>query len=229
MTRFYLVARALARWGIHAICDVRVEGEHRVPRTGPCILAPNHQSALDPLLVQGACSRAVDTMAKSTQFSSPVFRWLLTRGGAFPVRRYRVDPQSVRILLRKLREGRAVCIYPEGERTWDGTLQSFRRGTLRVLLRAGAPVVPVGIDGMYDIWPRWASRPRTGLKVHLRFGEPIHFGEHRDRAAREAALPDAERRLREALLRLSGEEQRRAAGREHALPDPGRGGGAVPT
>ena len=206
MTIWYRLAKPLIRWWVASIVRSQFEGVDRLPRTGPCILVPNHQSVLDPMLLQGGLPRAVDSMTKSTQFTRGFFRWFLPRLHAFPVRRYRVDPQSVRILLRRLGEGRVVCIYPEGERSWDGRLQPFRRGTLRVILRAGVPVIPVGIDGTYRVWPRWSSRPFRGLTAHVRLGEPILFGEQKDREAREAALPEAERVLREALLRLSGEQ-----------------------
>jgi 1-acyl-sn-glycerol-3-phosphate acyltransferase len=200
-----LVARILVR----AIADVRVEGLENVPATGPCFLIPNHQSWLDPLLVQGMCPRVISTMTKSIQFTGPVVGYLLRVAQAFPVRRYQVDSQAVRILLRRLGEGGVVCVYPEGERCWDGTLQPLRRGTIRVALRAGAPVVPVGIDGMYDAWPRFASKPRFGHTVYLRFGAPLHFGRHETKEEREAALPAAEAALRDALLTLSGEGGRK--------------------
>jgi len=179
-----------------------------LPRTGACILVPNHQSLLDPLLLQGNLPRPVCSMTKSTQFIHSFFRWALPRLHAFPVRRYRVDPQSVRVLFRRLQEGRAVCVYPEGGRSWDGRIQPFLRGTIRVLLRAGVPVIPVGIEGTYDAWPRWASGPRRGFTARVRIGKPITLGVHRDRTVREAALPAAEAMLRDALLELSGEAAR---------------------
>lgn len=184
---------------------VKVEGLEHVPPFGPAILVPNHQSFLDPILVQAHCPRAVDSMTKSTQFQKPFFRWLIPRLHAFPVRRYRVDPQAVRVLLRRLEAGRVVCIYPEGERSWDGTLQPFRRGTLRVLLRAGVPVIPVGIDGAFDVLPRWGKRSRRDRTVYIRFGRPLLLEEQRDREKREAAVPELERRLRRELLVLSGQ------------------------
>ncbi len=147
-------------------------------------------------------------MTKSTQFTRGFFRWILPRVHAFPVRRYRTDAQSVRVLLRRLEEGRVLCVYPEGERSWDGRLQPFRRGTLRVLLRAGVPLIPVGIDGTYRAWPRWATKPFRGHTAHVRLGEPLELGAHTDRKAREAALPELERILRNALMELSGESRR---------------------
>lgn len=147
-------------------------------------------------------------MTKSTQFASLPFRRLLAACRAFPVRRYRIDPQAVRVSLRYLKAGQVVCIYPEGERSWDGALQPFRPGTLRLALSSGVPILPVGIEGMYETWPRWRRLPRLGRVVHLRFGEPIHFPVPSSRAAREAALPEAEARIRAALLTLSGEAVR---------------------
>ena len=208
VTIWYRVGRVLVRWGVARVVRSKFQGLEHLPRAGPCILVPNHQSVLDPLLLQGGLPRAVDSMTKSTQFARWFFRWILPRIHAFPVRRYRVDPQSVRVLFRRLEEGRVVCVYPEGERSWDGKLQPFRRGTLRVLLRAGVPVIPVGIDGTYRVWPRWASRPRRGFTAHIRIGKPLSFGELRNREDREAALPRIERILRETLLDLSGESRR---------------------
>jgi 1-acyl-sn-glycerol-3-phosphate acyltransferase len=207
MSLVYTLLRQPTRLLLRTFTDLSVEGVEHLPEEGPFILVPNHQSLADPFLVQAYCSRPVHSMTKSTQFGSAAFRWIIPRLYGFPVRRYRVDPQAVRVLLRLLDEGKGVCIYPEGERTWDGTIQPFRRGALRVLLRAGVPIVPVGISGMYDLWPRWASRPRPGfgprVRVGLRYGEPILLGETRDREARERLLPELERRLRDALEELS--------------------------
>lgn len=216
ITLWYRIIRPIARWGVDRIVHTEFEGLERLPRHGPCILVPNHLSILDPLILQGTIPRPVYSMTKSTQFRHGFFRWILPRLNAFPVRRYRVDPQSVRVLLRRLQEGRIVCVYPEGERSWDGRLQSFRRGTLRVILRAGVPVIPVGIRGTYDAWPRWASRPRRGFSARVRFGKPLRFGVYKDRLSRDAALPALERELRVALLSLSGEADLTPDGAEAA-------------
>lgn len=211
VTLWYRIARPLVRWGVGSIVRSTFEGVEHIPASGPCLLVPNHQSLLDPLLLQGSLPRAVDSMTKSTQFSKGFFRWILPRLHAFPVRRYRTDPQSVRVVLRRLEEGRVVCVYPEGERSWDGRLQQFRRGTLRLILRANVPVIPVGIEGTYRAWPRWASRPRRGFTANVRIGKPILFGSYPDRKAIDAALPETERVLRRALLDLSGESRAAAS------------------
>jgi 1-acyl-sn-glycerol-3-phosphate acyltransferase len=180
------------------IGPVQVYGLDNIPGQGPFVLVCNHQSILDPILIQALCPRPIHTMAKSTQFAAPVLGGLMKRVLSYPVRRFEIDPQAVRLTLRYLEHGEPVGVYPEGERSWDGRLQSFRRGTLHWILKAGAPVVPCTIDGSYDVWPRWARRP-TRVPVSVTFGPPLEFGRHDHRRDRETAMPEAERRLRIAL------------------------------
>jgi 1-acyl-sn-glycerol-3-phosphate acyltransferase len=190
----------------HLVGSLTIEGLENLPARGPFLLLPNHQSALDAPLLQSYCPRGMHTMTKSTQFIHPFYRWILPRIGAFPVRRYRVDPLAVRQALRILKEGYPVCIYPEGERTWDGRLQPLRRGALKLMLAVDVPVIPCGLQGLFDLWPRWSRWPHRGVHVTIRFGRPLELGPFPDRASRHAFLPQAERMLREALLELSGEE-----------------------
>ncbi|TVR63883.1 MAG: 1-acyl-sn-glycerol-3-phosphate acyltransferase [Gemmatimonadales bacterium] len=204
MHPLYRILTPPTRWFVKSSARIRVEGVAHMPRTGGFLLLPNHQSALDPFVVQSFCPRPIRSMTKSTQFGVPLVRWLLPRIGAFPVRRFQVDAQAVRTALRFLRNGEGVCIYPEGERTWDGSIQPFRRGTLHLALRSGVPIIPVGLNGMFDLWPRWLSTPRPRPQVTLRFGEPLEFGEVRDRHHREEMLPALEALLTQRLAALSG-------------------------
>ncbi len=171
--------------------SLTVEGVEHVPQRGPCLIVANHQSILDPVLIQSYCPRPLHTMTKSTQFGAPFFGWLIREHlFAFPVRRYQIDPQAVRVALRRLEEGHAVGVYVEGERSWDGRLQPPRLGTLRLLLKAGVPVVPCAISGSYDVWPRWASAIRRA-PVRIAFGAPVPLPKLDDRRARERSLDDA--------------------------------------
>jgi len=201
---WYLFFKSLCAVFGHAVARIEVEGQEWIPREGPFLLMPNHQSVLDPIFVQISVPRNdLFTLTKSTQFGSPFFRWVLPRVQAVPVRRFRVDPQAVRVVLRRLDAGAGVCIYGEGERTWDGAIQPLRRGTVRVLLRAGVPVIPCGVQGSFDVWPRWSRRLRR-CHVGVRFGRPLEFGRHLDRERREELLEPTMATLREALADLSG-------------------------
>lgn len=189
---------------------LEVSGLEHVPRHGPFLLVANHESVLDPILIQAVCPPVVHTMTKSAQFRPPGMGWYMPRLAAFPVRRYQVDPQAVRVALRRLAAGQPVGVYLEGERSWDGRLQPPRLGTLRLILRAGVPVVPVGIRGAYEVWPRWAARPERG-PVRIAFGEAVRFpGPIRDRAERERRVPEVASRMVAELLRLSDGELARS-------------------
>jgi len=163
---------------------LRVRGTENIPSTGPFLLIANHQSVLDPILIQAVCPRVLHTMAKSTQFASPPMRWLMAQLQSFPVRRFQIDPQAVRHALRRLAEGQGVGIYIEGERSWDGRLQAPRRGTVRLILRAGVPVVPAAIAGSYEAWPRW-DRALRRSDVAIVFGQPLRWPAMVDRPERE--------------------------------------------
>lgn len=198
---WYGIVRALFKAVVALGSRMEVRGLENIPAEGPFVLVANHQSLLDPLFVQVACRRHLHTLTKSTQFGVPFFGWMLPRVKAIPTRRYRVDPQAVRMVLRRLSQGEAVGIYPEGERSWDGYLQPFRRGTLRLLLGAGVPIVPCGISGAYDAWPRW-SRLIRKRKVRINFGRPMVWPRLGTRAEREVMLPWADATLVGALKEL---------------------------
>lgn len=209
------------------IGPLHVTGLEHVPASGPFLLVANHQSVLDPILIQTVCPRPVHTMAKSTQFAHPIFAWLMPRLHSFPVRRYQVDPQAVRTALRLLAAGEPVGVYVEGERSWDGRLQPPRLGTLRLILKAGVPVVPCTIAGSYDVWPRWDRGIRRG-DVHITFGEPLLFPQLDDREARNRALGETAARLMAALAAPLPPESRgdalHEAGVSNAVPDKGVAG-----
>jgi 1-acyl-sn-glycerol-3-phosphate acyltransferase len=197
-TARYHFFRWLARttWRLFGGIDVR--GLENIPRTGPFLMFANHQSFLDPLLLQGACPRIVHTMAKSTQFSSPIFRKLLVWLYGFPVRRFEVDPQAVRQALRRLSAGHPVLIYIEGERSWDGKLQPLRRGTVRLALKACVPIITARIDGTYDAWPRWDRRIKR-RRVRIEFRKPFQLPQVSSRAQREEHVTQAAEQIERAL------------------------------
>ena len=194
----YHFYRWLARtlWKLYGSLEVR--GLENVPREGPFLVFANHQSFLDPILVQAVCPRILHSMAKSTQFGSAAFRRLMTQLYAFPVRRFETDPQAVRQVLRRLNAGHGVVIYIEGERSWDGRLQPLRIGTVRLALKAGVPIIPVRIDGAYDAWPRW-DRKIKRARIHIEFRAPMHLPKADSKADRERLLGAALEQITAAL------------------------------
>lgn len=190
--------RWLARtlWKFYGGLDVR--GLEHIPKSGPFLLISNHQSFLDPILTMAVCPRILHSMAKSTQFTSPTFRKLLTQLYSFPVRRFEIDPQAVRHVLRRLRAGQGVAIYIEGERSWDGRLQRPRLGTVRLALKAGVPIIPCRVEGAYDAWPRW-DRKIKRHRISIEFREPLNFPKLNSRAAREPVVTSTANQIMDAL------------------------------
>lgn len=202
----YSVSAAIARVLARAyLTPLELRGLEHVPAAGPFLLVSNHQSILDPILIQAFCPRPVHTMAKSSQFAGRFMGWYMPRLNAFPVRRYQVDPQAVRMALRRLRQGQAVGVYVEGERSWDGRLQPARLGTLRLILKAGVPVVPCVIRGSYDVWPRW-HRGLRRAPVRITFGAPMRFPRSDRREERNALLGQTRAHLMGEIRRLLGPE-----------------------
>jgi 1-acyl-sn-glycerol-3-phosphate acyltransferase len=177
---------------------VEVRGLDRIPERGPFLVVANHESFLETMLIPAVIERPVQAMAKSTQFNVPFFGWLMAQVFAFPVRRFEIDPQTVRYVIRRFSEGYGVVIYPEGERTWDGELQPLRLGVVRLALKTGVPVIPARVEGAFQAWPRWSKAPqRRG--VTITFGKPIPLPATRTRAEREAHLEESTRLIRSAI------------------------------
>ncbi len=200
----YRVLRWTMSFYFRARMKIRFEGEENVPKNGPFFLVLSHQSDLDSLLLHTFCPRLIFTLAKSSVFRTRFMAWLAPRVGAVPTRRYQIDPQAVRTVLRLVQRGEGVGVFAEGERSWDSGLQPLRGGTIRLLLKAGIPVIPCGLVGTYEVLPRWGHMNwfKVGFgrePVTIRYAEPIHFGRHDDRASREQARPAATIRIETAL------------------------------
>lgn len=156
----------LVRPGIRALCrayfGLRLVGLDNIPRDGPVIITPNHQTYADPPLVSIPVYRPVYYMAWSRLFEVPGLSWTIRRLRAFPVRLESQDARAAREAIRLLRAGEALMIFPEGGRSPDGTVQPFRPGAFRLAVAQGVPVLPVTIDGGTRSWPPGRLLPRPG-------------------------------------------------------------------
>lgn len=139
--------------------SLRLEGKRHVPPYGPALLIANHQSYLDPALVGLAARRHLFYLARKTLFHHPTFTWLIRSLNAVPVDQEGIGIEGLRTILRLLEEGKAVIIFPEGERTRDGAIHPLQPGVQLLIKKAQVPVVPVGIAGAYDAWPCWRPIP----------------------------------------------------------------------
>ncbi len=151
---------------------VRAIGSEYVPASGPVLLAPNHFSQWDHFFAAVFLRRKVRFMAKSQLFSPPFLTFILSHGGAFPVRRGHRDEEAFRTADAILAQGDCMLIYAEGGRSRSGGLGQPRPGIGRIALRSGVPVVPMAIHGSARV--RGWKRLRFP-KVTVQYGEPLVF------------------------------------------------------
>jgi 1-acyl-sn-glycerol-3-phosphate acyltransferase len=156
----------LFRPAMHGLARVwfglELRGVENIPREGGLVITPNHQTYADPPLVTIAVRRRVYYMAWDQLFRVPLFGQLIRLLHAFPVDISSADPTAVRAARRLVQDGAAVMIFPEGGRSTDGTLGTFKLGAFRLAVRVGAPVLPVTIDGGFEAWPPHRALPRRG-------------------------------------------------------------------
>ncbi len=175
-----LVARVAAQ----ALTRVRVVGDiDAIPASGPVILASNHVSNLDGMVL-GAwlvprIPRRIHMLGKKEMFEWPVVGYLARNGGVHPVDRAGADVEAFRTAERILEQGHVLLIFPEGTRSRDGRLQRARDGLAMLALRTGSPIVPIGVADSDRVWPRGQKlpRPRPGTRVTVRIGLPFRLAD----------------------------------------------------
>jgi 1-acyl-sn-glycerol-3-phosphate acyltransferase len=156
--------------------DLHVRGIEKLPKSGPYIISSNHQSYLDPLILAGVLPPEVFDKVFAVGTSEIFGKGFMLRL-ARSLRVVVVDPDANLIRAMRagafgLRQGRALILYPEGERSIDGTPRTFKKGAAILSIHMQVPIAPVAIEGFYKAWPR--NKPFqefTPLKIV--FGDPI--------------------------------------------------------
>jgi 1-acyl-sn-glycerol-3-phosphate acyltransferase len=181
---YWRFLRFLCRWQTILQFKVRIHGTHNVPREGPVLLVCNHQSHMDPVLATMALPRESCYMARDSLWANKWFARLITSLNAFPVKRHTADLGAIKESLRRLKSGMSLVVFPEGTRTPDGRIHPMFPGLASIAKKAGAPIVPVLIDGMHQAWPKGSPFPRTG-SVIIQYGDLIPPAEYAGLSADE--------------------------------------------
>jgi len=159
-----------------SVFGFRVRFAEPLPRHGGLLVLSSHQSHLDPLLLGLAADRRLSTLARSSLYHFKPFGSVITALDAIPIDRNASMVKTMKAVISRLREGRAVVIFPEGTRTATGQLGEIKGGFSLLAKKAEVPIVPVAIVGAYECWPRTRLLPQPG-RIRLEFGAVIPASE----------------------------------------------------
>lgn len=177
-----LIGRRLFWLFLYVVCNLWVRvcyrfrsyGAHHIPMTGPVLLIVNHQSYFDPMIMGVSTrNRPFFAMAKRTLWRSRILGWLIIQLNGIPLDQENGDIKALRLGVEALRDNHMLLVFAEGARTQDGAVAPFAPGVLLLIRRAKPTIVPVAIEGAFDVWPRGQKRPRLFGRLRVNYGEPI--------------------------------------------------------
>jgi len=173
----YVVLRFLSWLILKLFFGLEVKGAKNVPQDGGFILASNHVSYFDPVVVGVGVRRRLNYMARHDLFDNLFFGWLLKRLGVFPVKRDSADLSALKRALRLVKAGSGMLLFPEGRRRdAKDTLTHPEPGVGFLAQKSGVPVIPVFVKGTDKVLPRQARFPRF-KKISLHFGRRVEIEE----------------------------------------------------
>lgn len=207
------IRRLLARPVVGLLVAPRVSGVANVPATGPAILAGNHQSMLDPVVLGAAVPRTITFITRAEYFSGSGLRGRFVAGffrsiGQLPVERSGGPAGEAHLAVARavLEAGEIFGIYPEGSRSPDGLLHRGHTGVARLALATGAPVIPVATTGTNEVFaePLWRPDRMRAVRPVVRIGPPVDLSPWRGRAVDGAALRAATDAVMAVLEAMTG-------------------------
>jgi 1-acyl-sn-glycerol-3-phosphate acyltransferase len=154
------------------VFGIRTRFAEPLPEQGGLIVLSSHQSHLDPLLLGLACDRRLSSLARSSLYTFKPFGFIITALDAVPIDRNASAVAAMKTVIKRLEDGAAVIIFPEGTRTATGHLGEIKSGFALIARKAKVPIVPVAIVGAWECWPKTRLLPRPG-RIRLEFGRVI--------------------------------------------------------
>jgi 1-acyl-sn-glycerol-3-phosphate acyltransferase len=193
---------------------LRVYGKEFVPRRGPCIIVANHYGKLwaDLMILPALWPRrrpisVTYAMPQRTSKSKQIPRVMSWGAKVFPIivsgpRGKGTALKASRQIMRALKDGEAVFMMLTGEVSWHGRLGEPRPAVPWIALRSGVPLLPCGIIGTYDVWPRWREKPSLTGKVTVRFGRPFTLKDSPIKKITDEMVDDAGQRIQNEIEHL---------------------------
>ncbi|MCP4650019.1 MAG: 1-acyl-sn-glycerol-3-phosphate acyltransferase [PVC group bacterium] len=173
--KFYLVVKVFLFILFKMIYFFKSTGRKHIPKAGGCIIASNHLSHLDPIVLSLGSPRILSFLAKQDLFKG-VFGKVITALNAFPVQRGKGDLKAIRISLDKLKRGNVLIVFPEGTRSVNGDIKKNAEAGVGLLAaKADVPVVPTFIMGSDKALPAQSKKVLFFTPISIHFAEPLTF------------------------------------------------------
>jgi 1-acyl-sn-glycerol-3-phosphate acyltransferase len=198
---FYVVVRNIIATFCRVFWRSRVIDAHNIPRTGAYVLAPVHRSNIDTLLACTVTRRRLRYMGKDSLWKNRLAGWILSALGGFPVSRGTADREAFKRGIAVLQTGEPLVLFPEGERKSGPVVQPLFDGAVYMAVKAGVPIVPVGIGGSERAMPK-GSKMIKPTKCVLLVGTPIAVPQSESGRASRSAVKDMSQELHSELQRL---------------------------
>jgi 1-acyl-sn-glycerol-3-phosphate acyltransferase len=203
---FYWIAKMFFLTVFKLYNRLEIRGLEKAPRGTAVIVASNHSSNIDPPLIGGVFPGRLRYLGKESLFSNPLFGFLISALGAVSVTRENSQKAGavLKLMIKMLREGESILLFPEGTRSADGKLQPLEGGVALLCVKSGVPLLPVYIHGSHKVMPPNKILPRPA-KVTVTFGDQIFpdMSEKDEKTRREKV----KRALAEALSALEKEAE----------------------
>ena len=201
----YLFIRGTAGCFFKSFFNDKVIGREKLIEDGPAIIVANHQSFLDPPLVGSLYRNEGFFLARKTLFDAPLLKQSLPHCNVIPIDQSRPDPASIIQVLRTVKNGGRIIIFPEGSRCPDGQIHDAMPGIGLILSKlAHVPVQPIRIEGAYDCLPIHSSKLKF-KPITLSVGDPIQFTPEELRAKGRDAQRAIGKKIMDAIRALPTE------------------------
>ena len=171
----YKISQTIGRILFWFLFPIQCEGVENIPQAGACLVVANHASFLDPFVMGTFMPRPIHFLMYARYYFFPLFHWYCKRTECIPLKKNGRDISALKQALRLLRAGNIIGIFPEGERSVTGKLGPGAPGVALIALKANVPIVPIGIIGTYEAFPRGSRFPRLRRPITVRYGKPFRI------------------------------------------------------
>ena len=206
MNPLFFIGHGLCRAAAHSFFRLKILNYDALIQEGPCIYVANHQSFIDPPLIGQLFEEPVHFLARKTLFDPLIMKLALPLCNALPIDQKQPDPGSILKVLRLVKGGGRIVIFPEGARCPDGAIHDAMPGIGLIISKlGGVPVQPIRIEGAYDCLPIHSSRLKF-RPITVSVGQPIPFTPEELRAKGRQAQLNIGHKIMDAIRALPVEE-----------------------